>query len=386
MRLLQHIVLGLTGLLSLHHASASPTPVEKRQTTPTISNSVIFSPPSNAGWVDPRVLYARAVQLKSGALLATWENYSPEPPKVYFPIYRSVDDGASWTQIGKVDDTVNSWGLRYQPFLYQLPIDIGSYPAGTLLVAGNSIPTDLSKTKIDIYASKDEGVTWSFVSSVASGGVAQPVNGETPVWEPLLMVYNQQLVCYYSDQRDSKYGQKLVHQTTTDLKTWSSIVDDIHDTSSYAARPGMPAITKLPDSNYIFAYEACGSDGCRIHYRLSSNPLDVLSAPSYTLKSTAGSTTTSSPFVVWSSVGGTANGSIILSGGSASNIFVNQKLGDPNAWVEHTTPQPNAYARSMVLFQDDDSKMLIIGAGHLPPSSTNYVSVSVVDLKATMGL
>lgn len=125
-----------------------------------------------------------------------------------------------------------------------------------------------------------------------------------------------------------------------------------------------------------------------MHYRLTRDPLNVLSAPSYTLKSTAGSTTTSSPFVVWSSVGGgdASNGTIVLSGGSASNVFVNQKLGDPGAWVEHATPQPNAYARSMVLFQDDDSKMLIIGAGHLPPSSTNYVSVSVVDLKSTMGL
>lgn len=89
--------------------------------------------------------------------------------------------------------------------------------------------------------------------------------------------------------------------------------------------------------------------------------------------------------MVWSSIGG-ANGTIILSGGSASSIFVNEKLGDPNSWVEHTTPQPNAYSRSMVLFRDDDSKMLIIGAGHLPPSSTNYVSVSVIDLENTMRL
>ena len=185
MRLLYSAILSLAGLLPLQ-TSAAPTPVEKRQTA-TISNQVIFSPPTNAGWVDPRVLYPRAVQLTSGALLATWENYSPEPPRVYFPIYRSTDEGATWTQISKVQDTVNGWGLRYQPFLYQLPIAVGSYPAGTVLVAGNSIPTDLSKTKIDIYASRDDGLTWSFVSSVARGGVAQPVNGETPVWEPLLM-------------------------------------------------------------------------------------------------------------------------------------------------------------------------------------------------------
>jgi hypothetical protein len=106
------------------------------------------------------------MQLKSGALITTWENYSLEPPKVYFPIYKSTDTGASWTQISNVEG-------------------------------------------------------------------------------------NNQLVCYYSDQRDSKYGEKLAHQTTTDLKTWSSIlVDDVHETNSYAARPGMTAITQLPHNDY----------------------------------------------------------------------------------------------------------------------------------------
>lgn len=186
MHLFRTAFLGFVSLLSLQ-VTATPTPsIQERQTT-TISNRVIFSPPTNAGWVDPRVLYARAVHLKSGALLATWENYSPEPPAVYFPIYRSTDGGSTWTEIGRVRDTVNSWGLRYQPYLYELPGAIGRFPAGTLLLAGNSIPTDLSKTKIDVYASTDGGVNWSFVSSVASGGEARPNNGLTPVWEPLLL-------------------------------------------------------------------------------------------------------------------------------------------------------------------------------------------------------
>lgn len=186
MHLFRTAFLGFVSLLSLQ-VTATPTPsLQERQTT-TISNQVIFSPPTNAGWVDPRVLYARAVHLKSGALLATWENYSPEPPAVYFPIYRSTDGGSTWAEIGQVHDTVNGWGLRYQPYLYELPSAIGRFPAGTLLLAGNSIPTDLSKTKIDVYASTDGGVNWSFVSSVAAGGEARPNNGLTPVWEPLLL-------------------------------------------------------------------------------------------------------------------------------------------------------------------------------------------------------
>ncbi|KAH8589233.1 family 93 glycoside hydrolase [Bisporella sp. PMI_857] len=381
-------ILSVLSILTLfaNQAKTSPTKVlEDRQTT-TISNKVIFSPPSNAGWVDPRVLYARAISLSSNTLLATWENYSPEPPLVYFPIYQSTDGGSTWTKISQINDTVNNWGLRYQPTLYVLPSAIGRYPAGTILAAGNSIPTDLSKTKIDVYASTDNGFSWSFVSSVASGGKAVPNNGETPVWEPLLMVYNSQLICYYADQRDPSYGQKLSHQTTTDLLTWSSVVDDVHDVNNYAARPGMPAITKLPNNNYIFAYEVCGTDGCRIHYRLASDPLNVLSATSYTLVSTAGSTLTSSPYVVWSSTGRNSSGTIVISGGSSSKIFTNQNLGDPKSWVEYSTPQPNAYSRSLALSKGGDNFLVIIGGGWLPPSSTNQVSVSVIDLKSTLGI
>lgn len=190
MYLLRAALTGLASLITIQTATAAPAPtpvIADRQST-TVSDLVIFSPPSNAGWVDPRVLYARAVSLSDGeTLLATWENYSPEPPLVYFPIYRSMDAGASWTEIGRVEDTVNGWGMRYQPFLYELPIAVGRFAAGTLLLAGNSIPTDLSKSKIDVYASEDGGATWEFVSSVAEGGEARPNNGLTPVWEPLLM-------------------------------------------------------------------------------------------------------------------------------------------------------------------------------------------------------
>lgn len=169
----------LAGLLSL----ALPIAVAKKLSS--ISNLSIYDPPDN--YTDPQVLYARPLELFDGTLLATWENYSPEPPLVYFPIVKSVDGGKSWKSISKVTDQVNGWGLRYQPFLYQLPQKIGKYPRGTILCAGNSIPTDLSETRIDVYASLDGGYTWEFVSHVAHGGEALPNNGLTPVWEPFLM-------------------------------------------------------------------------------------------------------------------------------------------------------------------------------------------------------
>lgn len=123
----------------------------------TFGPVTIFSPP--ADYVIPRTLYARSVLLDNGDLLATWENYSREPKNnsVYFPIYKSSDHGKSWKHISNVTDQVNGWGLRYQPFLYELPQAVGNYSAGTILLAGNSIPTNLSNTQIDIYASTDKG-------------------------------------------------------------------------------------------------------------------------------------------------------------------------------------------------------------------------------------
>lgn len=171
-------------LLSLSLTSALP-PQRTWPEPSAFTEVTIFDPPSS--YNIPRTLYARTVELPNGDLLATWENYSPQPPLVYFPIYRSQDAGQTWEKYSEVHDQVNGYGLRYQPFLYVLPERIGDFPAGTLLLAGNSIPANLSSTEIDLYASLDSGKEWHFVSRVAQGGVAIPDNGLTPVWEPFLM-------------------------------------------------------------------------------------------------------------------------------------------------------------------------------------------------------
>ncbi|KAM0809209.1 putative Family 93 glycoside hydrolase [Seiridium cardinale] len=158
-------------------------------------------------------------------------------------------------------------------------------PKGTILAAANSIPTELSKSKIDIYASTNGGVAWLFISSVATGAVAKPMNG----W------------------------------------AWSSTTDDVHNTSNYAARLGISAIAKLP------------------------------------------------------------NGTIVLSAGNNGKVFINRKPGDVGAWIEYATPQPAVYSGGLALLSSDDAALVIIGAGALPLSSTNQVSVSVVDLKALIG-
>ncbi|MFF6808040.1 LLM class flavin-dependent oxidoreductase [Streptomyces sp. NPDC012616] len=229
-----------------------------------------------------------------GTLLATFEQYSSGTP--VFPIYRSTDKGNSWTQISSVTDTHNGFGMRYQPFLYELPTAVGDFPAGTLLAAGNSIPSDLSSTELDLYASTDHGASWSYVSTVATGGKADPTNGQTPVWEPFLMVSGSKLIVYYSDQRDPNNGQKIVRQVSTDGLTWGSVVNDVA-TSTYNDRPGMPVVAKLPNGNYVTTYEFWGAPegGFAVYYKTSSDPEAFGSATGIALKATDGTQPKSSP-------------------------------------------------------------------------------------------
>lgn len=92
----------------------------------------------------------------------------------------------------------------------------------------------------------------------------------------------------------------------------------------------------------------------------------------------------SSPYVVWTPYGNSANGTIIVSCGTASSVFVNQALGE-GEWMEIATPEGTSYSRSLRVLQEqggkDDGRMLLLmGAGHLPPSTTNRVTDSLVDL------
>jgi hypothetical protein len=346
----------------------------------TRASQTMYTPPSNAP--SPGSLYPRALRLQysgssNGTMLATFEWYTSGT--VDFPIYRSTDNGNTWTQISKVVDTQNGWGMRWEPFLYELPTAIGNFPAGTILAAGDSVPSDRSATKIDMYASTDHGLTWKFVSNIATGGQAYSTNGYTPVWEPFLMVYNNQLVVYYSDQRDPAHGQKLVHQVSTNGVTWGSVVNDVA-VSPYSARPGMATVAKLPNGNYIMTYEYGGSPNGNyaIYYKISANPLDFGSATGIPLRATDGTVPTSSPYVVWMPTGG-SNGTLVVSVNSTGDLFLNTQNGTANTWTHIPSTVAKGYSRGMVPLADGHS-LEVFSGGPLRSSGLNSVTYSTMDL------
>jgi len=357
----------------------------------------IFTPP--ADYNIPRTLYARTLLLKeSNKILATWENYSPQPPLVYYPIFESDDLGQTWHEIGQVHDQVNGWGMRYQPFLYELPESIGGFPAGALLCAGNSIPANLSNTQIDLYASLDKGYvevrcmfalprlmkysrTWNFVSHIASGGEAIPDNGLTPVWEPFLMMYNGYMICYYSDQRDwPAHGQKLDHQISYDLRNWAPPVNDVAY-SNNTFRPGMTTVAHLPNGKYMMTYEFYGAPeiAFAVYYRQADDPTKFNEAEGQVLRaSNTGNVPAGSPYIVWTPVGG-PNGTIVVSSGCCSTAFINRGLAEEGSeWIEVNTTAPASYTRSELVMPDQD--LVLLTGGGVLGGTDNRVTASTLNV------
>jgi hypothetical protein len=329
---------------------------------------------SNVSTSADSFFYPRGVELEDGTLLVTAVHHGR------FPIYKSTDGGDTWTVISNVTDPVTGLGPNAQPFLYELPEDIGGFPRLTVLAAGATFRR--GEITIDLYASKDKGYTWTFVSQVAKS------NATGEIFEPFLLYYEGQLVCYYSDMRDPLHKQKLTHQTSQNLIDWGPVVEDVAYANA-SQSPGMTIITQLPHlQKWMLAYEYGGGDSpyqvhYPVYYRFSDSPLTFNSQPGFTII-TNGTQPGSSPYVVWTQVGG-PNGTIFLSDAMHSQLFANSANGDPNEWKIYNISVPKSYSRYLHIFSKYPTHLMLLCAnnwpGTDPPGVMHNFTISVLDVE-----
>ena len=148
----------------------------------------------------------------------------------------------------------------------------------------------------------------------------------------------------------------------------------------------MTTVTHLPNKNYMMTYEYGGGPtksgsgyAFPVYYRINKNPLHFNSSVGYPLITNNDIQPNGSPYITWSPIGGD-NGTIVVSSGSNSQVFTNQALGDEKAWKAVATPEGVSYTRHLRVL-NNPNHLLIMGGGHLPPSTTNKITVSVIDLK-----
>lgn len=365
----------------------------------TFSHNTVYKPLSQAPlW---RTAYSRAIQVADQSLLLTWEDYPYGENSTNldtFKVLRSTDGGVSWSNLSQVHDTQNGWGMRFrtsadlciettlanfilEPHMYITKKAYGSYPAGTLLIAGVSTPLSLQGgVYIDLYASSNSGASWAFVSHIARGNGPETVaTGDQSIWEPFFLEYNDKLLIYFSDQRDSAHSQKLSLTTTTDLKSWSASADVV-TYSDVNARPGMAVISYISTiKKYILTYEYCNNPlrgGCPAYFRLSSDPTAFLNAADNVLTTTTGYVPAGSPYSVYYA----PNNAVIISTNSDTNVFVSKD--NATTWISTDIGQWTGQSRNLLLFNDNGKTRLhstTAGFYGCSDSCYNYVANGVND-------
>jgi hypothetical protein len=276
-------------------------------------------------------------------------------------IFQSVDNGATFTPLSTVSAVAGS-SERCCSTLFELPVAVGSLPAGTLLSAGSYYSG--TTPAIEIYFSTDQGANWNYYDTPA----VRADGRKGGLWEPEFSIAaDGALVMFWSDETDPCCSQKLVQMRTYDGRNWQAQTDTVASTNA-AARPGMARVSKLPDGHYFMSYEVCGAQlGCAAYSRTSTDGWNF-GAPSNLgskIVSTTGQYFLHAPSNVWSPKGG-GNGTLLAVGqvlseadGSVSPsngqvLFVNTSVDGAGSWsVEPApVPVPTAYSNPCPNYSD----------------------------------
>lgn len=257
--------------------------------------------------------YTKILPLSDGTLLATFENYA-----FRYDIYKSSNGGETWQYFSSIsNDSINNGFItEWMPCLFELPVDMGEYKAGTVLLAGTSkSEKDVFKTStITIHVSQNGGETWKTLCNVDIGG-----DNKNGIWEPFLIYEEERgrLYCFYSHDGDPEHDQKIVYKYSTDLVNWHGVNDEIGvdvepkeavACSDRANRPGMAAVVDIGEGGYLMTYEMVNTKGirdCQIYYKRTNDLDDWGDVSDYGKPVTDGTNSIGSGgWCAWTPVGG----------------------------------------------------------------------------------
>jgi hypothetical protein len=333
----------------------------------------------------PCVLYPKSTQLPSGRLVAAFEDSEGPVVGQTLPIYKSDDNGTTWQKLTNLappsslssSSTYAPYTSNWtNPYFYVLPQAIGSLAAGTLMLAdvvsgGADSSGNRQNVAIALYSSSDQGATWTVQSLIASG----PNANLDPVWEPYLLVYNGQLVAYFSDENEADYftgsaasnegGQILAHKTSTNGTSWGSEVQDV-GTAFYSGRPGMTNIVPTTDGKWILTFEYWGG-GANTRYKVCATP--VACDPNDGGTGFPGAQG-GSPVLLK-----LPDGRIVYNAGGSKDVWVNASGSSTGSWLEYQTPIAAGYSRDLQ-YVSGTGRVVIIQA----PWGTGPVSFAETDL------
>ena len=222
-------VLSLLGRLVLM-VQAFP-PEVKENPTPTIQWQDGFVPVFDAA------AYPRVAELADGTLLAGFDHIFEGDRAIGF--VRSTDGGKTWngysqaTRHPRQEDLANAFPLQLSD--------------GTVLVAFRHHTVDRAIYRLEVCASSDQGKSWKFRGTIATGSVG--------LWEPFLLeLPDKTLQAYYASEEGIKPDQRIEMRSSGDGgKTWGRPITVARKRGS---RDGMPGVVRRRDGTLFAVFEA----------------------------------------------------------------------------------------------------------------------------------
>ncbi len=270
--------------------------------------------------------------------------------------FYASNDGASFSQVSSITDPDFLSGLCCGA-LYELSAQVGALSPGTLLWAGSVGQNSTNAPMVlKVYASSDQGATWSYLSNCAA--TSGPRSAAGRLWEPSLTIASDgALVCFYSDETQPSHSQLLNHARSDDGVHWQA---PSHMIASNIPpdRPGMAVVTKLPGGTYFMTYELRGPAACTVFYKTSADGWDWGDTANLGTKiqTGAGEWFEHAPVNAWALSASSTNGTILVVGhmlydnngvspGNGVTLFTNHSPdgSGPGTAVPAPVKVPDAY-------------------------------------------
>lgn len=218
--------------------------------------------------------YGRLLPLEGKTWMAGYtisrnNGYAKEPNGgLELEISRSDDNGRSWKAIATLSDPGRDLDNAQ---LIQLPDK-------SILLSCRSVRWQESY-RLYVYRSTDNGISWTKLSTIdvnegKPGELGKPDKG---VYEPhFYFLADGRLAVMYASEKhvtdNPSYSQIISQKISSDYgKTWGPEIWVAHEPGHPESRPGMPVWTRMKNGQYIVVYEICGPEKCNVYYKISKD-------------------------------------------------------------------------------------------------------------------